>query len=67
MIETDKENLQLERQRMREMVDELSKIEEQLMDWEIKFVNNLNAWTGDFTPRQKATLIRMYNKHFSRF
>ena len=67
MFETDKESLQLERQRLREIADELFAIQERFMDWEIRFVNGLKEWCGDFTPRQKATLLRMHNKYFSKF
>lgn len=69
MIEVDKENLQLERRRMREMIDELYSVidDRPFTDWEYKFVCNMKNRKGELTQRQKDNLIRVYNKYFSKF
>lgn len=69
MVEVDKKNLQLERKRMREIINELYNIidNKPFTDWEYKFLCNIKNWKGELTQGQKDNLIRIYNKYFSRF
>jgi len=48
---------------MRPMIAELLDIEEGMSDWEIDFIESLDKWNYDFTPKQVAVLERIWNKH----
>jgi len=63
MNETD--YTKIEKARLREMVSELYPLREKFNDWEYRFISNLKDWTGDFKPRQKFNIVRVYNKYFS--
>ena len=47
----------------RELLDELLEVEEGLTAWEMNFLQDLSELEGDFTPGQKSTLERLYDRH----
>lgn len=47
---------------MRKMLDELLEVEEGLSPWEINFLDSLNGWASDFTPKQAATLEKIWDR-----
>ena len=56
-IETSQEDL-------RKMLRELLNLDHGLNEYEIKFLDGLNCWYGDFTPKQAARLQDVWYRHF---
>ena len=54
-----------EMQDLQKMLQELLDAEEGLMNREIEFLDSLNQWEGQFTPKQTAWLKRIWNKIFA--
>jgi hypothetical protein len=56
-IETNQEEL-------RKMLKELLNLDPGLNEYELKFIENLNGWIGDFTPKQAKKLQDIWYRHF---
>lgn len=49
-------------QALREMVSELCEVEEGLSNWEVDFVDSVSEWSGDYTEKQSATIVKLYER-----
>ncbi len=49
---------------LRKMLKDLLNLESGLSDWEIEFIDSLNNWVNDFTPKQINKIEALWGKHF---
>jgi hypothetical protein len=56
-IETNQDDL-------RKMLAELLRLDHRLNEYELKFIDNLHGWIGEFRPKQTARLEDIYYAHF---
>ena len=50
-----------ETKRVREMLDELLNVEDGLTNWEVKFIEGVNDWDGNFTRKQSETIVKLWS------
>ena len=48
----------------REFLAELLEIDEGLTSWEVDFIESLSNWENDFTPKQIATINKIYDRMY---
>ena len=46
----------------REHLADVLELDEGLTPWEVDFVENVSHWEGDFTPKQIATINKIYER-----
>jgi hypothetical protein len=51
-----------EQKRAREVLQDLLALDEGLTNWEIDFIESVNQWQSDLTPKQIETLDKIYEK-----
>jgi len=45
-----------------ERLQELLDVDEGLTQWEVDFIESMSRWEGDFTPKQIATIDKIYER-----
>ena len=51
-----------EQEEAREILDELLSLDCGLTDWEVNFLDSVDKWEGDLTPKQIATIEKIYER-----
>jgi hypothetical protein len=46
----------------REHLADVLELDEGLTQWEVDFIENLSNWEGDLTPKQIATINKIWEK-----